>query len=281
MYNRQLIKALTMAFHNRGRLQVVQDKISLMYFTQEEYTGWLAALEKRLAQNMSFYRKGETVMKIMNRTAAGQLLAYTAFARNSLKTAVLLGTKQYVIVDAGYDTFAYRQPDWAANMQIFEINPLDIAMDKQARLTRADITPAENVNYIYADINKYGWQRLLADHIAFDKTKVTFVNLGDIQINAGKQQFEIILQRLADVISAGSSIVFSYNTADYEIDTGRDIPCGEMDMLMSRYGFLIYEQLEKQQVERQFFRQYNIANIRTPLKAPQDVGYILAVKKEQ
>src|SRR5690606_4928201 len=33
------------------------------------------------------------------------------------------GTRQYVILGAGLDTFAQRRPDLAAQMQIFEIHP--------------------------------------------------------------------------------------------------------------------------------------------------------------
>ncbi len=36
--------------------------------------------------------------------------------------AVRAGIGQYVILGAGLDTFAYRQPGWAAGLRIFEVD---------------------------------------------------------------------------------------------------------------------------------------------------------------
>ena len=40
-------------------------------------------------------------------------------AENSLAEAVARGVKQYVVLGAGLDTFAYRQPTWAKNILRF------------------------------------------------------------------------------------------------------------------------------------------------------------------
>jgi methyltransferase (TIGR00027 family) len=43
-------------------------------------------------------------------------------AEDSLAEAVARGVKQYVVLGAGLDTFAYRQPTWAKNIRIVEID---------------------------------------------------------------------------------------------------------------------------------------------------------------
>lgn len=279
MDSRYITAAHIMARHGRERVKVVDDDISPLYFTQDEHTHWLNTFKDKMPQDIPTYRRGENIMKIINRTLAGPVLAQTAFAQRSLKTAVLLGAKQYILLDAGYGTFPYRQPDWAQKLQIFETNPLDIAMDKQARLTRAAIPVPDNVNYVYADIKRQGWPDLLLNNPCFDREKVSFVDMGTLAQHTDKAYFARLLQRLADILPAGSSVVLGYSTADYACDTGEDIPWGEMEKLIAGSGFLIYEQLEKEDVEQQLFYRYNLANIRNPLKAPQDVNYILAVKK--
>src|SRR5215469_3084123 len=41
-------------------------------------------------------------------------------AEDCLAEAVARGFRQYVVLGAGLDTFAYRQPDWAKSIQIVE-----------------------------------------------------------------------------------------------------------------------------------------------------------------
>ena len=44
------------------------------------------------------------------------------YMEDSLGEAVANGVGQYVLLGAGMDTFAYRQPSWAARLRIFEID---------------------------------------------------------------------------------------------------------------------------------------------------------------
>lgn len=44
------------------------------------------------------------------------------FAEDRLAAAVDRGIRQYVILGAGLDTFAYRQPAWAGGLRIFEVD---------------------------------------------------------------------------------------------------------------------------------------------------------------
>jgi Leucine carboxyl methyltransferase len=42
------------------------------------------------------------------------------------------GVRQYVLLGAGFDTFAWRQPPWAASLQVFEVDhPANTAMEIQ------------------------------------------------------------------------------------------------------------------------------------------------------
>lgn len=280
MNNKKLTAAFAMAFHSKDRVKVVEDNISPTYFTDEEYSALLAEIKNNLPGNLLPWRAGEAVMKMMNRTAVGEVLAQTAFTEHSLKTAVLLDAKQYISLNAGYDSFACRQPAWATRLQMFEINPLHIAMDKQARLTRAEIATPENVNYIYADVFRPGWEKLLTNHPSFAGNFISFVSLGNIPRQADRQRFTHMLELLAGILPSGSSMVFSYNESDYGGSVGDTFPGCEMEILLGSRGFLVYELLTPQQVEQTFFTQFNYANIRTPLKPPDGVNYVLAVKKE-
>lgn len=67
------------------------------------------------------------------------------FAEDCLAEAARRGVTQYVILGAGLDTFAWRQPPWAAALRIFEIDHPASQEDKRERLARAGLAPPSNL----------------------------------------------------------------------------------------------------------------------------------------
>jgi methyltransferase (TIGR00027 family) len=55
-------------------------------------------------------------------------------AEDRLAGAVRGGVRQYVILGAGLDTFSYRQPPWARDLRIIEVDHASSGRDKQQRL---------------------------------------------------------------------------------------------------------------------------------------------------
>ena len=47
------------------------------------------------------------------------VLLRSRYTEDGLAEAVRRGVNQFVILGAGYDTFAYRQPEWASQLRIF------------------------------------------------------------------------------------------------------------------------------------------------------------------
>ena len=52
----------------------------------------------------------------------------------------------------------------------------------------------------------------------------------------------------------------------------------ELEKILAKHGFLIYEHLVPQDINQRFFKKYNQANPQNPLSAVADVNYCLAVK---
>ena len=85
--------------------------------------------------NPSFSGSKEEALKwITDQYLSPSPLGRAAFAETALETAVRIGAKQYLIFGAGYDSFAYRQPEWASHIQIFELDRFILLQDKQRRL---------------------------------------------------------------------------------------------------------------------------------------------------
>ena len=52
----------------------------------------------------------------------------------------------------------------------------------------------------------------------------------------------------------------------------------EMEALLSKEGFLIYEHMNAAEATEAFFREYNNKNTEHVMSAPEGVGYCLAMK---
>lgn len=73
------------------------------------------------------------------------------FAEDRLAEAVQRGIKQYVVLGAGFDSFAYRQPVWAQQLQIIEVDHLGTQSLKLNCLNAASLAIPENVKLINID----------------------------------------------------------------------------------------------------------------------------------
>ena len=69
-------------------------------------------------------------------------------AEDHLHDAVAAGIAQYVILGAGLDTFAYRQPAWAKSLEIFEVDHPATQGWKRKQLRDRDISVPANIAYV-------------------------------------------------------------------------------------------------------------------------------------
>jgi len=84
------------------------------------------------------------------------------YAEDCLRQAVERGVRQYVILGAGFDTFAYRQPEWAAPLRIFEVDHAASQRAKAERLQAAGFAMPANLELVAADFEASSWGETLA-----------------------------------------------------------------------------------------------------------------------
>ena len=79
------------------------------------------------------------------RALRAHVLLRSRVAEERLEAAAAAGVRQGVILGAGFDTFAYRQPAWASALRIFEVDHPASQADKQARILAAGLEPPPNL----------------------------------------------------------------------------------------------------------------------------------------
>jgi methyltransferase (TIGR00027 family) len=103
------------------------------------------------------------------------------FAEDLLAQAVAQGVGQYVILGAGLDTFAFRQPSFASRLQIYEVDHPATQAWKRERLAVADVATPDNLRWAPIDFEQNTLAAGLRD-AGFEASRPAFFSvLGVIQ----------------------------------------------------------------------------------------------------
>lgn len=296
-----LVSAFSRAYHTENNtVKIFDDSVARLLLQDEEYR----QISKSMADGIGFFHPLFTgtpdaaLRWIVDNQLSPPPLGRAAFAEKALETAVSIGAKQYLILGAGYDTFAYRQPEWANGIQIFELDHPTTAEDKRRRLENAKIDLPDNVQSIMTDFSKEQWQTALTQNRAFNSNLISFCSILGVVYYLSSQTFEEMLSALSTILSEGSSIVFDYpDENSYTEKAGErakkqallagaanermlaSYSYEDIERILSAHGFLIYEHLTPFEMTQQYFDTYNKANPQNAMTAFDNVNYCLAVKK--
>ena len=130
------------------------------------------------------------------------------FAEDCLHSAVTGGIRQYVILGAGLDTFAYRQPDWARNLAIFEVDHPSSQEYKTERLASRGIEIPANLRFCPCDFEHQSLDEALAA-ISFDRGTTTFFSWLGVTQYLTRDAIETTLRFVAS-LPHSSEIAFQF-----------------------------------------------------------------------
>jgi methyltransferase (TIGR00027 family) len=158
--------------------------------------------ERYIEKNLTWLRA-----EGMRRTRALVSLR-SRFAEDELLRAVSEGARQYVILGAGGDTFAYRRPDLAPKLTVYEVDHPATQHWKRERLAAAGIAVPDNLRFVPLDFN----ERTLAEGLGgagFDRGAPAFFSWLGVTYYLPP---ESVMETLRFVASqrAARQIVFDY-----------------------------------------------------------------------
>lgn len=88
------------------------------------------------------------------RAARSSMLARSRYTEDALSQAIARGIKRYVILGAGLDSFAWRRPDLANAVEIFEIDHPASQQWKQQRLRELGLDQPSNLSFLPVDFER-------------------------------------------------------------------------------------------------------------------------------
>jgi methyltransferase (TIGR00027 family) len=149
---------------------------------------------------------------MLNHPFAKQLRAgfvmRSRYAEDCLAEAVRRGIQQYLILGAGLDTFAYRQPSWGGKLRIFEVDHPVTQDWKRDRLGAASVALPSNLTFVPIDFEKWSLaEGLPASSFAFDGP--TFCSCLGVTQYLTSDAIDATLRFILSLPSS-SEIVFSF-----------------------------------------------------------------------
>jgi methyltransferase (TIGR00027 family) len=129
------------------------------------------------------------------------------YAEDCLADGAQRGVRQYVVLGAGLDTFAYRQPLWAASLRIYEVDHPATQLWKHDRLKAADIAIPSNLRFVPIDFERASIREALSatDFTLEDLTLCSWMGVTQyLSADAMDATFRFVL-----CLAPSSEIVFS------------------------------------------------------------------------
>src|SRR5579862_6444403 len=140
-----LLNAVMRAYHSEhDRPPVFDDPLAAALFTAEERHDYESALVKSLERfdpdaAAAATSRDDALQLSMRRQSGPLLFARARFGEDLLDEQLAAGVAQYVILGAGFDTFAYRRRDVSdgGRVRVFEVDHPRTQAEKRRRVERA------------------------------------------------------------------------------------------------------------------------------------------------
>ena len=203
-----LLSAFARAYHaEHAKRPVFSDGVAKLLFSEKEY----GEISDYLLRGAAFFFPDEPpsppeerLRRIVNDQFAPTPVCRAACCERELRRAE--NTKQYVILGAGLDTFAFRSN---RPLAVYEIDRPETQRDKLARVARANLPLPESARFLEADFTRENFaEKLLRD--GFDPALPSFFSLLGVSYYLGKEDLKRNFSAIASLLSADGFLFFDY-----------------------------------------------------------------------
>lgn len=234
---------------------VFRDEFAGKLFSPQEYR----RIESLIAEG------GRNVRDYVLSELAPTPLARSRFCEESLAAAVLTGTVQYVVLGCGYDMTGF-----GSGSRIFAIDRESVIRDRLERIHRAGLEVPGNVTYIPAELPHDSLRGVLEAN-GFDCGRKTFFSCLGLMYYLTPEEVSALFGEISGFAAPGSTVVFDFadshlfssevprvkNMLDMAEKSGEPMKScfgyGELEKMLEAHSFLIYEFLNRDQIQSRYF----------------------------
>ncbi len=209
------ITAFIRAFHSANENpKVFDDWIAAKLLTREEYAFFEEMYYRRTLKNTaeafaSPPQRRSLIMAAMRAGTAGGILSRARFAEDSLEKAVAEGIQQYVLLGAGFDTFALRRPDLLSKIRVIEVDHPATQAIKRQRLAAMGIALPSSWHFVAVDFAQEDLPQALS-RSCYDSESPAFFSWLGVTYYLEREPLFKVLHGLSETAAPGSLIAFDY-----------------------------------------------------------------------
>ena len=168
------------------------------------------------------------------RPVYGQVVARSRFSEDALHRAIARGLRQYVIVGAGLDTFALRQPGLADTLTVFELDHPASQHLKRRLLDRIGVMP-QNLEFVEADFECESVGDAL-QRSSFDSAEPCFLSWLGTTFYLTEAATLSTLRSIAEYAAPGSELVFDFCVPEDSLGSHDRAELAALKRLAARRG---------------------------------------------
>jgi methyltransferase (TIGR00027 family) len=150
---------------------------------------------------------------MQNAGAPAIVLARARYNEDILEQGVKQGVRQYVILGAGMDTFAWRRPDLLARLLVLEIDHPASQAQKRRRLSEAGLKSPADLHFLPLDFNEGDLKATLRCS-AYDPQAPTIFSWLGVTYYLPLKVIQSTWRVISEMAPAGSGLIFDYLEAD-------------------------------------------------------------------
>ena len=202
------------------------------------------------------------------------VLSRARYTEDALEKAIKEGVKQYVILGAGMDTFAFRRTELIDRLEVFEVDHPATQNFKLLRLKELGWGHPAKLHFIPIDFTKENLAAVLTHLSAYDPKAKSFFSWLGVTMYLTREEIFSTLSSITNIAQKGSAIIFDYFDTDAFIpeksspqmkkkqevfqNMGEKIITGfdplTLDDELARLGLVIYENLGPIDIEQHYFQ---------------------------
>lgn len=209
-----IVTAYSRAYHSiHDDPKIFDDFLAARLFTKEEKE----YLEYNLAESLKFMDPGQAAscpdqacaLRLAMRYNAPTTLSRSRYTEDIVEELVGRGIRQYVILGAGMDTFAFRRTDISEKINVFEVDHPATQAQKMERLARAGLTPSPKHFLIPVDFAVHSLSEALGQS-PFNRNEPTVFSWLGVTFYLTKDEVMDTFRSIARLAPAGSIVVFDF-----------------------------------------------------------------------
>ena len=182
----------------------------------------LSAMDEAGRRDALTSREAVLIKRLKASAAFCNAVLRCRYTEDTLKASTLNGIDQYVVVGAGFDTFALRRPRFAQNMQVIEVDHAATQEFKLKRLSDLGVKIPVPTHFTAADLSVEDIGSALA-RTPFRNDRPAFFCWLGVTIYLTREANMQTLRAIARCAAPGSEIVFTYFDQDmFESESNSD-----------------------------------------------------------